>query len=77
MNRPEQWHLNADAAQRYERCVAHYILGPWAPLLVETAGIVSGERVLDVACGTGVVTRIAAERVGITGKVLGLDLNPA
>ena len=76
MNRPEQWHLNKDAAQRYERCVAHYILGPWAPLLIETAGIVSGERVLDVACGTGVVARIAAERAGITGKVVGLDLNP-
>jgi len=76
MSRPAQWHLDTDAAQRYERCVAHYILGPWAPLLVETAGIVSGERVLDVACGTGVVARIAAERAGITGKVVGLDLNP-
>jgi ubiquinone/menaquinone biosynthesis C-methylase UbiE len=76
MNRPEQWHLNTDAAQRYQRYVARYILGPWAPLLVETAGIVSGERVLDVACGTGVVARIATERVGVTGKVVGLDLNP-
>jgi ubiquinone/menaquinone biosynthesis C-methylase UbiE len=76
MNRPEQWHLTKDAAQRYDRCVAQYILGPWAPLLVETAGIVPGERILDVACGTGAVTRIAAERAGITGKVVGLDLNP-
>jgi ubiquinone/menaquinone biosynthesis C-methylase UbiE len=35
----------------------------------------SGERVLDVACGTGVVTRLVAQRVGQTGKVVGLDLN--
>ncbi|HTE96865.1 MAG TPA: methyltransferase domain-containing protein [Bradyrhizobium sp.] len=76
MNRPEQWHLTNDAAQRYEQCVAHYILGPWAPLLAATACIVPGERILDVACGTGVVTRIAAERAGPTGRVVGLDLNP-
>jgi ubiquinone/menaquinone biosynthesis C-methylase UbiE len=35
-----------------------------------------GERVLDVACGPGVVARVAAERVGATGQVVGLDLNP-
>jgi len=34
------------------------------------------DHVLDIACGTGVVTRLAAERVGRTGKVIGLDLNP-
>src|ERR1044072_2705370 len=76
MNRPEQWHLSNDAAQRYERCVAHYILGPWAPLLVEIAGIAQGEWVLDVACDTGVVTRLSAELFWIPGNVVGLDLNP-
>ena len=34
------------------------------------------ERVLDVACGTGVVARLAAARVGGSGNVVGLDLNP-
>jgi len=33
--------------------------------------------VLDVACGTGIVARRAAERVGAAGHVVGLDLNPA
>jgi SAM-dependent methyltransferase len=32
--------------------------------------------VLDVACGTGIVARTAADRVGPTGRVTGLDLNP-
>lgn len=76
MNRPEQWHLSAEAAQLYESCVARYILGPWAPLLVDAAGIASGASVLDVACGTGVVTRVAAERAGRLGRVVGVDLNP-
>jgi ubiquinone/menaquinone biosynthesis C-methylase UbiE len=76
MSRHEQWHLIEEAAERYERYVARYILGPWAPLLVDAARLMAGDRVLDIACGTGVVTRIAAERVGPAGRVIGLDLNP-
>jgi ubiquinone/menaquinone biosynthesis C-methylase UbiE len=34
-----------------------------------------GERILDIACGTGIVARLAAERIG-AGQVVGLDLNP-
>jgi SAM-dependent methyltransferase len=43
--------------------------------LVALAGLHSGERVLDVACSTGGVTRRAAQAVGAAGKVVGIDVN--
>ena len=76
MTKHEQWHLTAEAAELYERYVARYILGPWAPLLVDAARLAAGERVLDVACGTGVVARVAAQRVGPTGRVVGHRSEP-
>jgi ubiquinone/menaquinone biosynthesis C-methylase UbiE len=52
------------------------LFAPWAALLVQSANPQPGEHVLDVACGTGVVARHIAPRVGSNGKVSGLDLNP-
>jgi ubiquinone/menaquinone biosynthesis C-methylase UbiE len=75
MTTNEQWQLTLKAAELYERYPARYILGPWAPLLVDAAHLTAGDRVLDVACGTGVVTRAAAIRVGPAGRVVGADLN--
>jgi ubiquinone/menaquinone biosynthesis C-methylase UbiE len=64
------------AAENYQRFFVPSIGGPVAEDLIEVAHLQPGERVLDVACGTGVVTRLAAERVGATGLVAGLDVNP-
>lgn len=61
----------------YQREMVPAVFGRWAPDLVEIAQVRAGERVLDVACGTGVVTRLAAARVGSAGRVVGLDLNPS
>ena len=72
----EPWQVTAEAAELYERYPARYMLGPWAPLLVDAARLKVGQRVLDVACGTGLVGRIAAQRVGPAGQVVGVDLNP-
>lgn len=67
--------VSGNAAELYEQHAVPYILGPWAPELVEVAALGRGERVLDLACGTGVVARLAAPRVGPTGQVTGIDLN--
>ena len=75
MPQHEESHLTAEPAEIYERYSVRYLLGPWASLLVGTAAIRAGEHVLDVACGTGAVARLAAERVGAAGQVTGLDLS--
>lgn len=71
-----QWQVAGNAAETYERALTPAVFAAWAPLVVALADPRSGERVLDVACGTGVVTRLVARQVGRTGKVVGLDLNP-
>ena len=64
------------AAENYQRFFVPAIGAPLADDLIGVANPEPGERVLDVACGTGVVTRRAAERVGAAGAVAGLDVNP-
>jgi ubiquinone/menaquinone biosynthesis C-methylase UbiE len=65
------------APENYERHFVPLIGAPFAADLVAEAALNPGERVLDVACGTGVVARLAAERVGRHGTVAAVDLNPA
>jgi SAM-dependent methyltransferase len=76
MEDAERWQVSADAAAVYERCFVPAIFGAWAPRVAEAADIGPGDHVLDAACGTGVLAREAAARVGATGSVTGLDLNP-
>jgi len=72
----EPWQLRGSAPELFERYLVPAVTAPWAADLVAVADPPLGARVLDVACGTGIAARLAAERVGPAGHVVGLDLNP-
>jgi len=65
------------AAENYEKRVVAYTTGPFAAILLEHANPQPGERVVDIACGTGIVARQAAQRLGANGTIVGVDINPA
>ena len=67
---------NENPAVNYERYSVPAIGAPLAEDLVRAAALRPGQRVLDVACGTGVVARLAAQQVEVDGTVAGLDINP-
>ena len=63
-------------AESYENYMVPALFAPWSTYLIQRAEPQPGEHVLDVACGTGIVTRNVAPRVGSQGMVIGIDLNP-
>lgn len=61
------------AAKAYEELFVPALFGQWSPRVADAANLVTGESVLDVACGTGILTREACLRTGPEGYVAGLD----
>jgi SAM-dependent methyltransferase len=62
-------------AEVYDKLFVPALFQQWAEVVADAAGIALGQRVLDIACGTGVLACAAAERVGSSGAVVGLDPN--
>jgi SAM-dependent methyltransferase len=60
-------------AQIYEEFFVPALFHPWTSVVADAAAIAPGQSVLDVACGTGVLARAVADRVGLSGSVAGLD----
>ena len=65
--------LEIAAAQAYEALFVPALFGRYSTIVAEAVAPHSGWRVLDVACGTGVLARELAARVGTGGAVVGLD----
>ena len=72
---PDQLDPTVEAAWAYEGLHVNALFRQWAEPVLDAAGVTAGNRVLDVACGTGVVAREALGRVGLTGSVAGLDID--
>ncbi len=70
----KQWQSAADAWLRWHPTLQEW-LGPATDVLLEMAGIRSGDRVLDIAAGTGQQSIQAANQVGRSGSVLATDIS--
>ncbi len=73
----EGFQISLQAAEAYESKFVPALFSEWAPYLIGASGITSGQRVLDVACGTGVVAREVVDRLRGTATVVGVDINEA
>jgi len=75
LNEQERGQVVGSAAEVYESFFVPALFGEWAPRVAEAAAVGQGQYVLDVGCGTGVLARHVAQRVGPMGSVTGLDVN--
>src|SRR5450759_208338 len=75
MTDSNDWGVSVGGAEIYETVFVPAMMGEWASRAVTLASPQAGKHVLDVAAGTGALTRLAAKSVGPSGRVVGLDLN--
>jgi ubiquinone/menaquinone biosynthesis C-methylase UbiE len=67
---------NPAVPSRYDELLVPRLFRPWAELLLDELQLLPGECVVDVAAGPGTVARLAAARVGRTGRVIATDISP-
>jgi ubiquinone/menaquinone biosynthesis C-methylase UbiE len=75
MSKPDEMGLTPEAAEGYEQYFVPAIFYQWPPVLIEKAELAEGDDLLDIGCGTGVLSREAVDTVGETGSVTGFDLS--
>lgn len=62
--------------EMYERWLVGPLFRPFARLILDEVQLTAGDRLLDIACGTGIVARVARERLGSGGSIVGVDVSP-
>jgi ubiquinone/menaquinone biosynthesis C-methylase UbiE len=67
--------FRAEAAAEYDRAFSH-VSTHFLPFVLRAAGLAPGQRVLDVATGTGLSAAAALDAVGAAGSVLATDVSP-
>lgn len=60
----------------YQELLVPALFESWTDQVLIEARLNATDRLLDVACGTGVLARAAADQLGAEGYVEGLDMNP-
>ena len=65
-----------DAAQAYDSLFVPALFGQWTKRVVDASQLLTGQKALDVACGTGVLAQEMASRVGVQGSIVAVDPNP-
>jgi ubiquinone/menaquinone biosynthesis C-methylase UbiE len=65
----------ASFPEMYERWLVGPLFRPWAEAIFDEVELSPNHRILDIACGTGIVARVASKRVGNSGSVVGIDIS--
>ena len=70
----------AMSQQSFPEMYEHWLVGPlfrpFAEVTIDELAPARGDAILDIACGTGIVARVAQERLGGRGHIVGVDVSP-
>ena len=75
MNNHDRGQVVATAAEIYDQFFVPALFAEWPARVLKAAHVQTGDKILDVACGTGILARTAVSLIGSQGAVVGIDIN--